>query len=172
MNLSFETCTVNHLDVLCEISRSTFVTAFEKDNDPEYFWDYINSAFNPETILEEIQNKNSTFYFILSNKTIVGYFKLNQEDAQNELFTKPSIELERIYVLPDFQGQGIGKIALFKIIKLAQEKKVDFLWLGVWQENKSAITFYQKNGFKIFGSHPYFIGKDKQTDWLMKYQLD
>ena len=125
-----------------------------------------------KTILEEIQNKNSTFYFILSNKTIVGYFKLNQNDAQNELFTKPSIELERIYVLPDFQGQGIGKIALFKIIKLAQEKKVDFLWLGVWQENKSAITFYQKNGFKIFGSHPYFIGKDKQTDWLMKYQLD
>lgn len=172
MDLSFENCTTNDLDVLCDISRNTFVTAFEKDNEPAHFWEYINSAFNAETILEELQNKNSSFYFVYLKETMVGYFKLNQNDAQNEQFQESSIELERIYVLYHFQGQGIGKTILFKIIDLVKTKSVNFLWLGVWQENKSAIAFYQKNGFKIFDSHPYFIGKDKQTDWLMKYQLD
>ena len=57
---------------------------------------------------------------------------------------------------------------LFKIIDIVKAKQVSFLWLGVWQKNNAAIRFYERLGFTKFSTHPYFIGKDKQIDWLMK----
>ena len=70
-----------------------------------------------------------------------------------------------------FQGKQIGKAMLYKAIAIARSKKASFLWLGVWKKNKEAIKFYERYGFKKFMTHPYLIGKDKQTDWLMKLVL-
>ena len=45
------------------------------------------------------------------------------------------------------------------------------MWLGVWEENKRAIRFYQKNGFVEFDKHIFILGKDAQTDILMRKKL-
>ena len=68
--------------------------------------------------------------------------------------------------------KGLVKAILDEIISLCRTKKVAFLWLGVWEANRAAIRFYERHGFKKFGEHPYFIGEDKQTDWLMKIEID
>jgi ribosomal protein S18 acetylase RimI-like enzyme len=171
MNLTFERCAIEDLGVLVDITRDTFVNAFERQNNPEDFWNYINEAFNENAIVEQLLDINSEFYFVYLKNVLVGYFKLNKLEAQTEQFAKSSIELERIYVLKDFQSQGIGKAMLLKVIDTAKRRKATFLWLGVWQENKDAVRFYEAHGFKKVGTHPYYIGKDKQTDWLMKCQL-
>lgn len=168
MNLTFKICTLNDLDELIKISKNTFIDAFETHNDPKDFEDYIASAFSKEKIQEELLNPNSIFYFVYHQETLVGYFKLNEGDAQNEKFSEESIELERIYVLQAYQGQQIGKRMLIEIIGICKRKQVSFLWLGVWEENKSAIRFYERYDFQKFGAHPYYVGTDKQTDWLMK----
>jgi ribosomal protein S18 acetylase RimI-like enzyme len=171
MDLTFEKCTIKDLNVLVDISRDTFIHAFEKQNNPEDFWNYINKAFNENAIIEQLLNVNSEFYFVYLKNVLVGYFKLNKNEAQTEQFAKRSIELERIYVIKDFQKQGIGRLMLQKAIDISKASNATFIWLGVWQENKDAVRFYETYGFEIFGSHPYYIGKDKQTDWLMKKRL-
>jgi len=171
MNLSFKKCNNNDLVRLLKISRTTFIDAFEKDNNPDDFIEYINSAFSKENIKTELSNPNSLFYFTYYNDILVGYFKLNQKGSQTELFDQNALELERIYVLNNFQGQQIGKQMLFKTIELAELKKASFLWLGVWEKNMAAIRFYQRYGFIKFDTHHYYIGNDKQTDWLMKLNL-
>lgn len=171
MSLSFKKCTIKNLEKLVDISRITFISAFEKDNNPEDFNNYLNFAFSEEKIKNELLNSNSKFYFTYLNNELVGYFKLNKNEAQTEQFNQNSIEIERIYVLNKFQGKQIGKHMLFKIIEIAKEKKVSFLWLGVWELNTSAIRFYEKYNFKKFDTHFYNIGNDQQTDWLMKLNL-
>lgn len=171
MDLNFEICTMEDLGILTDISRATFVTAFEKHNKPEDFWTYINNSFSEETIIEQLLDINSSFYFVYLKNVLVGYFKINKNEAQTEQFAKNTVELERIYVIKPFQGQGIGKHILKKVISLAKKAKANFLWLGVWEKNKAAIKFYKRYGFKKFGTHPYFVGKDEQTDWLMKLNL-
>ena len=171
MTLDFKICTNKDIDLLVEISRSTFIAAFEDDNNPKDFIDYINSAFSKVTLEKELLNSNSTFFFVYHNNTLVGYFKINEKEAQNEAFEMTSIELERIYVYKTFQRKNIGKYMLEKVIIIALQRQVNFIWLGVWEKNLKAIRFYQKNGFAKFGTHPYYIGKDKQTDWLMKLSL-
>lgn len=171
MQLQFKRCTLSDIDRLLEIAKTTFVDAFEKDNDPVDFKAYIDSTFTEKNIQDQLKTPASTFYFVFMDDELVGYFKLNEHDAQTDIKTKESIELERIYVLQDFQGKQIGKLMLQKAIKLAAEKRKEYIWLGVWEKNFDAIRFYQKHNFKKFATHPYFIGKDEQTDWLMRHEL-
>jgi len=168
MNLSFDQCTLANLSTLVEISRSTFIRAFKKDNNPNDFSHYVNNAFSVENVKTELLHPNTTFYFAYKENKLVGYFKMNEKDAQNERFSEKSMELERIYVVSKFQGQSIGKDLLNKAINIAKSKEVNFLWLGVWEKNIDAIRFYERYHFKKFGTHPYYIGRDKQMDLLMK----
>ncbi len=145
--------------------------AFEKDNDPEDFQNYVNKAFEETNIEQQLQNRDSSFYFAFKGEQLVGYLKLNENTAQTDIKLKESVELERIYVLKEFQGNQIGEHILKEAINLASQRQKSFIWLGVWQKNVGAIRFYEKHGFVKFGTHPYFIGNDEQTDWLMRYDL-
>jgi ribosomal protein S18 acetylase RimI-like enzyme len=172
MDLIFHKCTINDLDKLVSISKHTFINAFEKDNNASDFKDYINKAFSKKQLKIELLNPDCSFYFAYSEKELIGYFKLNTGTAQNEQFETNSTELERIYVLEAHQNKGLGKQLLFKSINLAKANNSVFLWLGVWEENTDAIKFYQRYNFNKTGTHPYFIGTDKQTDWIMALELD
>ncbi|WP_282112445.1 GNAT family N-acetyltransferase [Maribacter stanieri] len=171
MELTYTLCSLEDLQLLRQISEETFSIAFAKDNNPIDFKNYIEKAFALESIKEELLNPNSDFFFAYHDNEIVAYFKVNVVEAQSDIKRDDSIELERIYVLSQFQGLGIGEKLLDHIKKLASEKNKKMLWLGVWQENKKAVKFYERHGFEKFDTHPYFIGSDEQTDWLMRFNL-
>nr|WP_299343418.1 GNAT family N-acetyltransferase [Allomuricauda sp.] len=168
MTLNLQKCTSKDLEILIKISKETFISAFEKDNNPEDFLSYVNKAFGKDQMEAQLNNPNSHFYFVLDKGTLVGYFKLNEGDAQTELQDEESFELERIYVLDAFQGKSIGTWMLNQAIEIAKSEQKRYLWLGVWEHNPGAIRFYERNGFKKFGTHPYYVGSDKQTDWIMR----
>ena len=65
----------------------------------------------------------------------------------------------------------IGQLLLDHSIKIAKEKNTKFIWLGVWENNEPAIKFYKKNGFQIYGKHVFILGKDVQSDLLMKLNV-
>ena len=56
-------------------------------------------------------------------------------------------------------------------IDIATEGKFDWIWLGVWEFNPRAQKFYQKWGFEKFSEHAFYMGEEKQTDWLMRKAL-
>ena len=171
MQYEFRQCGLADLDRLVDLSKSTFIEAFQKANDPEDFQSYLATAFSKEKIKEELLEKNSVFYFVEYSGTILGYFKLNEQEAQNEFCEENGMELERIYVVSSAQGKGIGGKILQYVIDIAKRKEKEYLWLGVWEHNLGAYRFYQRLGFEKVGIHPYYIGNDKQIDWLLKKQL-
>ena len=44
----------------------------------------------------------------------------------------------------------------------------DIVWLGVWEQNPRAISFYRKLGFTEVGEHIFQVGTDPQRDIIMK----
>jgi ribosomal protein S18 acetylase RimI-like enzyme len=171
VELDVRHCKEIDIDTLVVLSRDTFSKAFEKDNNPLDFKSYINSAFNRDTLLQQLQNPDSFFYFVYSENRLIGYVKINQLQAQTDLKSEDGMELERIYIKDEFQGQGYGTLLLQILKEKGKQAKKCFLWLGVWEKNVKAIQFYQTHGFSKFGTHPYYIGTDKQTDWLMRCDL-
>lgn len=171
MPVTFKKCSATDLDTLLEVSRTTFRDAFEEQNDPEDFKAYMSTAFDKKNIRQQLENQDSSFYFVYSDGLLAGYFKINEHTAQTEVKLAESIELERIYVVKEFQGRQIGSTILQEVLRLAKKGRKTFIWLGVWQKNTEAVRFYERHGFLKFGTHPYFIGDDQQTDWLMRYEL-
>lgn len=157
--------------ILCELSRTTFFESFAADNTAENMQRYMDAAFTPEKMRQELNDTGSRFYFAYCDHSIAGYIKINTGAAQTELKTADSLEVERIYVLRHFQSKGIGQALLDKAIALAKKESKKNIWLGVWEKNVHAIRFYTRNGFIRFGDHPFIVGTDVQTDILMKLSL-
>ena len=74
-------------------------------------------------------------------------------------------------MLKEFLGKTIGQLLLEHAFQIAREKGNENVWLGVWEQNKRAIRFYQKNDFEEFDKHIFMLGEDVQTDILMKKNL-
>ena len=165
---------VNLLEIenLQKISIETFTETFGHQNSKEDLDEYILENLSINKLSDELNNPNSNFYFYQYNNQIVGYLKTNINEAQTEIKDKFSLEIERIYVLEKFQGHKIGHALLKLAIEKAKKKKLDFIWLGVWEENKKAINFYLKHNFVQFDQHIFKLGEDLQTDILMKLPLN
>lgn len=157
---------------LRKISIQTFKETFEEVNTEEDMQKYLDENLSIEKLKTELENPNSEFYFAENNDEILGYLKLNFKDAQTEKLEENHFEIERIYVLKAFLGQKIGQILFDKAIEIGREKNLEYVWLGVWEENHRSIRFYEKNGFEIFGKHDFVLGKDVQTDLLMKLKIE
>jgi diamine N-acetyltransferase len=157
---------------LCQLSRDTFIVAFAHVNRPEDLKAYLDKAFSPEQLLAEVSNPESIWYFAKHGSRTVGFLKLNLGNAQNELKDFQTMELERIYVIADQQGRGMGHKLLDKAVDEAKKARVEFLWLGVWEHNLRARKLYRDYGFIEFSSHKFLLGSDVQTDILMKLELN
>lgn len=163
--------TLNDIDQLQKIGRQTFEETFAASNSEENMKNYLEEGFSTEKLTAELQDKNSEFYFAKANNETIGYLKLNFGASQTELKDDKALEIERIYVSKDFHGKNIGQLLYDKAIQIAQQQKADYVWLGVWEENPRAISFYKKNGFVEFDKHLFKLGDDEQTDIMMKLKL-
>ena len=163
--------TTNEIDQLQKIGRQTFYETFSTGNTQENMQKYLDERFSIEKLTAELNDKNAIFYFAQLENKIVGYLKINFGDSQTELKDDKSLEIERIYVIKEFQGKKIGQILYDKAIEIAKQKDADYIWLGVWEENPRAIKFYKKNGFVEFDKHIFKLGNDEQTDIMMKLKL-
>jgi diamine N-acetyltransferase len=159
------------IDQLQKIGRKTFEETFSANNSEENMLKYLESGFSFEKLNAELNNQLSEFYFAILNDRVIGYLKLNTGLAQTELKDETALEIERIYVLEEFHGKKVGQILYDKSLEVADTKNAPYIWLGVWEKNPRAISFYRKNGFEEFDKHLFKLGDDEQTDILMKKDL-
>lgn len=158
----------NDLGDLLHMAQTSFLQAFTVGNKPENVQAYLNEAFTIEQFEKELSNPASSFFVAELDEEIIGYTKVNQVPAQTDVHDPESLEIARLYVLEDHLGSGLGKRLLETAIDFAKENQKKYLWLGVWEMNARAIRFYEKNGLRIIGSHPFPFGDEVQTDYLMR----
>ncbi len=163
---------LQEIEQLQAISRKTFGETFTDRNTPENMNKYLTEELSLEKLTNELNNPNAEFYFAIFEKEIIGYLKINFGEAQTEVKDDNALEIERIYVSKEHHGKKVGQVLFDHAHKIAKEKKLAYLWLGVWEENLKAISFYKKNGFEVFDKHLFKLGDDVQQDLLMKLSID
>ena len=161
----------DELRELQQISKQTFYETFADVNSAENMQRFLQEAYDIEKLRIEMENPDSAFYFARQGDNVIGYLKINFGASQTELKDTDSLEIERIYVAKEFHGLKVGQILYEKALAIASEKNCKYLWLGVWEHNARAISFYKKNGFVEFGQHKFVLGDDVQTDIMMKLAI-
>ncbi|MEX0986151.1 MAG: GNAT family N-acetyltransferase [Bacteroidales bacterium] len=160
-----------HLEKLRDIAIRTFDETFSGTNSKENMESYFARCFNEVVLREELKDPRSWFYFIDSQEGTAGYLKVNIGEAQTEMQEEDGFEVERIYVLKKYYGNGVGAALMEHAINLGRESGKKYLWLGVHEENYRALRFYEKFGLKAFDDHIFMMGKQPQRDVLLKVSL-
>lgn len=159
------------IELLLELGKTTFFETFHDTNTEENLQKYFAENFTQHRLSVEINTLGSIFFVALWEGDPAGYLKINLGKAQTEPMPSDHMELERIYVLQKFQQKGIGQNLLDHILRLAEQKGCNTLWLGVWEHNEQAKKFYIKNGFVQYGQHIFKVGDDLQTDLLFQKNI-
>ncbi len=169
--IQLKQASLSDLNTLQILGKQTFAETFTETNTAENMNAYLEESFNTKQLTKELSDRNSIFFIAYDKGKGIGYLKVNSGEAQLELKAQNSLEIQRIYVLKEYLGKAVGQLLFEKALTIAREKKIDFIWLGVWEKNPRAISFYKKNGFVEFDKHSFQLGDDLQTDILMKLQL-
>lgn len=159
---------------LAELGRRTFHDTFAADNQPADMAAYEAKAFGPAQQLAELRDPNTTFLVAYMQAQAVGYAKLRADaDLGLEAGQDPEgrLEIERLYVLSDWQGTGLGAALMRSILALAEQLACTAMVLGVWEKNTTARAFYQRFGFRQIGQHDFQLGQDVQTDLILRKGL-
>ena len=168
MQITINSATLQDINILQEIGRTTFLETFAAVNSEQDMKAYLEQSFSIEKLTAELENKDSQIYFVWFADQVIGYLKINLRQAQTEKLDHDALEIERIYVLKEVHGQKVGQLLFQHAIEIAYQMKATYVWLGVWEENHRALAFYQKNGFVTFDKHIFKLGSDEQTDLMMK----
>jgi ribosomal protein S18 acetylase RimI-like enzyme len=157
--------------IIADLSQRTFIDSFAHHNTKENMDKFMNEQFSTQQLMAEVADLNNIFLIAYFDDEPVGYVRMRESENPEELANIDAIEIARIYAEQKTIGKGIGKALMLKCISIAREKNKKIIWLGVWEHNSLAISFYKKFGFEQFSSHIFMLGDDVQTDLLMKKSL-
>jgi ribosomal protein S18 acetylase RimI-like enzyme len=157
--------------LLTSLGAKAFYDTFVAMNTKEDMDQYLQENFSVDRLATELNDSNNSFFIAVSNGQPAGYAKTRKIRPPEELNGANALEIERLYAMKDFIGRNVGSTLMQCCLQHARDEGFHLVWLGVWERNHRAISFYEKWGFEKFGSHPFMLGKDMQTDLLFKKYL-
>ena len=159
-NIKIRQASISDAEVICLLGRTTFTETFAHYfNHKKELLDYYEQTFSVDKIRNSLLNLNNTFFIVLRNKLPIGYAKIKLSSPSVFTTATPIAQLQKIYILKDFIGIGIGSLLQSHLLDYVKNKDISFIWLSVFNENKSAIKFYEKNQFYMIGYHNFQIGR-------------
>lgn len=172
-SIAIRQATLEDAKALTDLAYTTFWDAFahHPKNAPDDLNHYMRQAFTLEQTTKELGDEKSVFLIAELDGEAAGYAKLITDTTEEGITAERPIELNRLYAHQQFLGKGIGQALMDACFERAKTDGRDVMWLGVWEFNPRAQRFYEKNGFRVVGSHVFLLGEDPQTDLLMQKNL-
>ena len=128
--------------------------------------DYMLDNFYAIPSLEEQMNNGHVFLLIEEDGTYLGFaaYEVNCKDSGKT-------KLHKIYVLPQTQGKGLGKLLLTEVESRAKAAQNTHLFLNVNKYN-NAQEFYKAKGFDTAYEEVIDIGRGYvMDDYVMEKPL-
>ena len=132
---------------------------------------YIQSNFTNKVLEKESLDSNTSLFILYQNKLAIGILKMTFNKSLGKYSEEDALYVDKIYILKECTGSGIGKKVLQFVTLRAKELGKKAIWLDAMQKGP-ALNFYLKNGFEIHGetSVPFknAIEKEKPMYVLVK----
>jgi ribosomal protein S18 acetylase RimI-like enzyme len=152
---------------LAAISLKTFVDTFAPHNTAADMHSYTSAAFGEEKQRRELETEGVLTLLGEDDADTIAYAQIRRTPGAPH----GDVEIVRFYVDQPHHGRGIAQLLMDAVETHARTLGGTRLWLGVWEHNVRAIAFYRKRGFIQCGAHPFLLGTDLQTDWVMNRAL-
>lgn len=161
------------LQDLADLAARSFRDTFEADNDASNIEDYLKSSLTVENTRDEFDDCDNSFLVAVrsGHDALVGYAKLSTTTEDPSVDGQNTVEIQRIYADSLEIGRGVGAALMRACLGMAGDLRCQAIWLGVWEENKRAILFYERWGFATVGIRQFALGSELQNDLVMARRL-
>lgn len=177
---------IETIPVIQDLAERTWKAAYYSIISPDQMR-YMLDLFYSEASLKKQMEDGHQFIIAKENQKVIGFASYS---AKPEIPDEPAISqssgkdrdktvevmtnvyrLHKIYIDPDQQGRGLGKLLIGFVINDISSYNATHLELNVNRHNK-AVEFYQKIGFKIIGEEYINIGNGFfMNDFIMSLPL-
>lgn len=86
---------------------------------------------------------NGCFWCLIDDNNVIGTIAIRKIDDAKRI-----VELKRMFVLPEFQGKGYGRLLLEHAVKSAREQKYQKICLDTRRQFSVAQHLYRSVGFQ------------------------
>ncbi len=138
---------------------------------------FVDEVLSPERFAGYVADPTRQVLLAETEGTVLGYAMLvlgepSDDDVRATIRLRPTVEVSKIYVLPQAHGTGAGALLMARALEWARENGAAGVWLGVNQQNERAQRFYGKSGFERVGSKRFLVGGVYEDDYVMERALD
>ena len=168
--LQIRPATPHDADELALLAASVFRHTYGAAIPPAILEPYLARTFAPSVIRQAIMG-GTTYLVAKLDQQLLGYSKCAVTTPPPCVVQPQAVELVNLYVHPTYHGRGIGRALLLQTMQLASQQGFTTLWLCAWQENHSALTFYQRAGFTTVGQTEIVVDGVIFVDWVMQRPL-
>ena len=161
---------------LAEVAAATFGLACPPSMSRERVDAFIAEVLSPARFGDYLADANRRVLLAEQAGIPLGYAMLvsgepEDADVRAALTLRPTVELSKIYVLPEAHGTGAAAALMAASLEWAASVGAAGAWLGVNQQNERAQRFYAKSGFARVGAKRFLVGGAYEDDFVLERAL-
>ena len=154
--------TLEDIEMINRLAWIVFPHTYKEILSPEQMEYMMDWMYSPENLYKQMTEDGHIYYLAFEGDEPAGYLSIQPEGEH-------TYHLQKIYVLPSFQGKKLGKLLFEQAIKAIKELHPEpcQMRLNVNRQNK-ALTFYEKMGMKKVDEGDFHIGNGYyMNDYIM-----
>ena len=158
--------TEKDIQAIIQIAEKTWWPTYSPFLSADQIRYMLNTIYSPEVLREVMTNGSQTFIVLHDERGPQGFASFGVRSEDQNIY-----KLHKIYVLPENQGKGYGKLLIDEVKKQIMKKNIYTLDLNVNRFNP-ACSFYKKMGFKVLREEDIPIGPYWMNDFVMRLIID
>ncbi len=158
--------TADDAAILAQLAERTFRAAFKTLNTAENMNLHCAASYSEELQHAEITDPKIETLVVQDADELIAYVQLHWGSASDCVQSTNPAEIRRFYVDTPWHGKNVARELMTEVLHRVDSRGSEVAWLGVWEHNPRAISFYRKWGFKKVGDHAFYLGEDRQLDLI------
>jgi ribosomal protein S18 acetylase RimI-like enzyme len=161
---------------LSRVASITFPLACPPSTTEEAKADFIANSLSERNFAAYLAEPDHILLLAEVDGESAGYTMLvtgepHDPDVAAAVAARPTVELSKVYVMPEQHGTGVAAALMDASLAAARETGAVSMWLGVNDENVRANRFYEKSGFAIVGMKKFRLGHVDEDDYVRERAL-
>lgn len=152
-------------DIISDLAWRTWWIAYKDIISEQQIRFMLETLYNQETLRQLIASGDQQFIILRDNGIACGFAAYSARPEEPRVY-----KLHKLYVLPDCQGRGFGRLLLQEVTARLRSQNITKLDLNVNRQNP-AFNFYRGIGFEVLRQEDIPIGPFWMNDYVMRLHI-
>lgn len=164
--IKYRQANLSDVKKLSILFKQVYIQTYGTEGVSDEYANFITKQFSEERLQELISQHSDCLIVAEYKGNLVGVAEI-EFNKKSPLGNLVATELNKLYILEWFCGQGIGYRLLEEAEKIVREKGLNEMWLWVYEENHRAIQFYERQNFVCIGNAPFQMEVNRYDNKVM-----